>query len=242
MEDFRGARASRMAKPLTREEFQTPGGRRRAWRELMIVDHGLIRLIYDNTHEVAPGKMWRSFQPNPRQFRNWRKRGVRTVVNLRGDRPSGYYFLEEEACAEFGFDFRTFKVFSREAPSREVFHGARRLFEEIEYPALMHCKSGADRVGLMSTLFLFFHEGRPLDEAVGQLAFRYGHVRQGKTGVIDHVFSTYMDYAKREGVDLSSVDGFFSWVDETYDPKAAKDAFLSTWWGNLLTERILRRE
>lgn len=231
-----------MAIPLTREEFQTPGGRRRAWRELMIADHGFLRLIYDNSHEVAPGKMWRSFQPSPRQLRRWRDRGVRTVVNLRGCQPNGYYFLEEEACAELGLDLRSFKVLSREPPSKEVLHGARRLFGEIGYPALMHCKSGADRVGLMSALFLFFHEGRPIDEAVRQLSFRYGHIRQGKAGVIDHVFSTYMEYAKRKGIGLSSVDAFFDWVDEVYDPQTARDEFLSTWWGNLLTERILRRE
>lgn len=231
-----------MTTPLTRDDFETPGGRRRAWRELMLADHGVLRLFYDNSHEVAAGKMWRTYQPAPNHLRKWRARGVKTVVNLRGDRPSGQFFLEEEACRKLGLEFRSFQVFSREAPSKDILHGARRLFDEIDYPAVMHCKSGADRVGLMSALYLFFHEGKPLDEALKQLSLRYGHVRQGKTGVIDHVFDLYMDYARREGVALTSVDGFFHWVDEVYDPAAAKSAFLSTWWGNLLTERILRRE
>ena len=229
-------------KALSREEFATPNGRRRAWRELMLGDHGLLRKIYNNTHEISPGKMWRSYQPSPADLKKWKACGVRTIINLRGDNPGGRYFLEEEACKELDLKFVTFRVFSREAPSRDALHGARKLFEEIEYPAMMHCKSGADRAGLMSVLYLFFHEGAPLDRALEQLSFKYGHVKQGKTGVIDYAFARYVDYANETGKSLSSVADFFAWVDSDYDPKALKTQFRSTGWGSLLTEHILRRE
>ena len=85
-----------MTAPITREAFQTTKGRKRAWRELMLGDHGALRLLYDNTHEVAPGKLWRTYQPSPKKLAQWKDRGVKTVVNLRGDKPSGFYFLEEE--------------------------------------------------------------------------------------------------------------------------------------------------
>ncbi|MEE2690817.1 MAG: protein tyrosine phosphatase [Pseudomonadota bacterium] len=231
-----------MAAPLTREQFETPQGRARAWRELMLADHGLIRLLYRNTHEIAPGRMWRTYQPSPRHLEALARRGVKTIVNLRGDKPSGFYFLEEEACRRLGLDFITFRVFSREAPSKETLRDARALFDRIRYPAAMHCKSGADRVGLMSTLYLFFREGAPLDKAMQQLSFRYGHIRHGKTGVIDHALEQYIEHARREGTNLSSPDHFMRWVDTVYDPGAAKQAFLGSWWGNLLTEKILRRE
>lgn len=227
---------------ITREEFATPRGRRRAWRELMLQDHGILRLFYSNTHVIVPGKVWRSFQPSPAALERWKRLGVKTVVNLRGDKPSGHYFLERDACERLGLELVVFRVFSRDAPSRETFHAARRLFENIAYPALLHCKSGADRAGLMATLYLFFREGRPLDEAMQQLSPRYGHIRQGKTGVIDHALGQFIAYARHNGRDLASVDDFFEWVDAIYDPKAAKAEFMSTWWGNLLTENILRRE
>lgn len=227
---------------LTRESLGSAEGRRRAWAGLMLGDHGALRLFYDNTHVVAPGKMWRTYQPSPAHLAQWKRRGVRTVVNLRGDDPNGYYLLEEEACARLGLALRTFKVYSRDAPSLEVLRGARQLFEEIEYPAVMHCKSGADRAGLMATLFLFFHEGRPLDEAMEQLSFRYGHVRHGKTGIIDRAFERYIAHARAAGGDLSSVDGFFGWAESDYDPAALKRDFAGTWWGNVLTEKVLRRE
>lgn len=231
-----------MSPPITREEFETPQGRKRAWRALMLGDHGFLRKIYDNTHEVADGKLWRTYQPSPADLKRWKERGVKTVVNLRGDRPSGFYFLEEDACQSLGLEFVTFRVYSRDAPSKEILHGARELFQRISYPAIMHCKSGADRAGLMATLFLFFQEGVPLDKAMDQLSFRYGHVKQGKTGVIDYALQQYLDYACANQKSLSSTTDFFDWVDTVYSPEETKKAFLTSWWGNFLTETVLRRE
>ncbi len=233
-----------MAGPrITKEEFQTKEGRKRAWNALMLGDHGALRMLYDNTREIDPGKMWRSYQPSPDKLKKWRdKLGVRTVINLRGNKPSGFYFLEEEACEKLGLELVTFRVFSRDAPSKEALHGAKALFEKITYPAIMHCKSGADRAGLMSTLYIFFRMGKSLPDAMEQLSFRYGHIRQGKTGVIDYAFEKYIAHAKKNGKDLASIEDFLDWVDNVYDPKATKEEFLGSWWGNLLTERILRRE
>lgn len=231
-----------MTAPITREAFQTTKGRKRAWRELMLGDHGALRLLYDNTHEVAPGKLWRTYQPSPKKLAQWKDRGVKTVVNLRGDKPSGFYFLEEEACAQLGLELVTFRVFSRDAPSKEAIHSVKDLFSKLTYPAIIHCKSGADRAGLMATLYLYLHEGRPLREALSQLSFRYGHIKQGKTGVIDYTFEKFLAYAKAEQKDPNALDAFYDWVDNVYDPAATKAEFLGSWWGNLLTDRILRRE
>ncbi|MGF1544059.1 MAG: tyrosine-protein phosphatase [Parvularculaceae bacterium] len=231
-----------MAARLTREAFATPAGRQRAWRELVWSDHGFLRAIYDNSHVVEPGRLWRSYQPGPRKLAQWRERGVRTVVNLRGDKPSGFLFLEEEACADLGLAHVPFRVFSREAPSVETLKGARDLFRRIDYPALIHCKSGADRAGLMATLYLFFTGREPLDEAMRHLSWRYGHLRQGETGVLDAALEEFIEHARERGLSLSDVDGFFRWAEEVYDPAATRARFRATRLGRLLTERILRRE
>ncbi len=230
------------ADKITREEFQTPAGRKRAWRALIMGDHGLLRKFYDNTHEISSGKMWRTYQPSPADLKKWKDKGVKTVINLRGDNPSGFFFLEEDACKKLGLKLINFRVYSREAPSNEILHGARKLFDEVEYPAIMHCKSGADRAGMMSVLYLFFHEGRPLDETLQQLSFKYGHVKQGKTGVIDYAFEQYLEHAKATGKSLASIDDFFEWVDDGYDHVAMKQEFRASGWGNFLTETVLRRE
>jgi len=211
-------------------------------REFMFADHAIIRRLYDNSHEIAPG-VWRSFQPSPERLAIWAGRGIRTVVNLRGPKPSAALFLEEEACARLGLTLEHFRIFSREAPSIEILRGARDLFSRIDYPVLLHCKSGADRVGLMSALYLFFSGEAPLDKALKQLSLRYGHVKQGKTGVIDAAFDRYIDHARKKSISLADVDAFFDWAGSpAYDPAAVKRDFIGKWWGNFLTERVLRRE
>lgn len=231
-----------MSRAITREEFSTPAGRWRARREFLLNDHALIRACYDNTHEFAPG-VWRSYQPSPARLEHWARRGIKTVVNLRGPKPSAALFFEEEACARLGMKLETFRVFSREAPTSEILRGARDLFERIEYPALFHCKSGADRVGVIAALYLFFREKRPLDEALKQLSLRYGHVKQGKTGVIDAAFERYLDHARAREISLTDAEAFLAWAGSpTYDPAKIKSEFIGSWWGNFLTDRVLRRE
>jgi len=231
-----------VAAPLTREAFRTPEGRRRAMRDFAFGDHAVLRALYDNSHEVAPG-VWRSFQPSPAHLARWARRGVRTVVNFRGDTPSAALFLEEEACAKLGLSLVNFRLYSREAPSVETLKGLQALFDRIAYPALLHCKSGADRVGLGAAMFLFMKAGQPLDIALRQLSLRYGHVRAGKTGVIDAAFESYLAFARRSQISLTDVDAFLRWAgSDAYDPKKIKADYAGRWWGNFLTERLLRRE
>ena len=94
----------------------------------------------------------------------------------------------------------------------------------------------------MATLFKFFEEGEPLNQSMEQLSFKYGHVRQGKTGVIDYALELYIDHAQSNNIPLNDVDAFFHWVDAQYDPIAAKSNFRSAAWGNILTDTLLRRE
>lgn len=231
-----------MAAPLTREAFRTPEGRRRAMRDFAFGDHAVLRALYDNSHEIAPG-VWRSFQPSPAHLARWARRGVRTVVNFRGDKPSAALFLEEEACSKLGLSLVNFRLYSREAPSVETLKGLQALFDRIAYPALLHCKSGADRAGLGAAMFLFMKAGQPLDIALRQLSLRYGHVRAGKTGVIDAAFENYLAFARRSQISLTDVDAFLRWAEsEAYDPKKIKADYAGRWWGNFLTERLLRRE
>lgn len=230
----------RYANRLTPEAFATPAGRRRAWRELMLADHGVLRLVYDNTHPVACGlqdvTVWRSYQPSPGRLARFAKRGVRTIVNLRGETPSGQYYLERGACEKLGLALVDLRAYSRGAPSKAFLAEARALFAQIEYPAVFHCKSGADRAGLVSALYLLAHAGRPIDEARRHLSLRYGHVRWGKTGVLDAFFDAY------EAANAAAPIGFWTWVETAYDPAAVEASFRATWWGSLLTERVLRRE
>ncbi len=203
--------------------------------DLFFVDHHIFRAIYANRHQIAPG-VWRSAQPSPAQIASLARRGVRTIVNLRGERNCGSYRLQVEACRRHGIKLVNFPLQSRMVPTAEVIHEARKLFEEIEYPALFHCKSGADRAGLMSALLMYMKEEKPLEEAVKQLSLKYGHFRKSETGVLDYLFQRYFADSREEPIT------FFEWLETRYDPWEIKQEFRSKGWANLIVNRALQRE
>jgi protein tyrosine/serine phosphatase len=222
---------------VTQFDLSSPKGRFSAYLDYLWQDHAYLRLGFQNAHWISP-ELVRTNQPWPFQLRWWRDQGVRTVINLRGGgHRAGFYALERDACEKLGLTLIDFPVSSREAPSCAQVEGAKALFETAAYPALMHCKSGADRAGAMAVLYAHFRLGQPIREALKELSFRHLHVRQGKTGVIDYAFERYL--AEGEPAGLS----FLDWVRRPeYDPKRIKAAFQAAWWGTLLTERLLRRE
>ncbi|MCP5431912.1 MAG: tyrosine-protein phosphatase [Alphaproteobacteria bacterium] len=202
---------------------------------MVFVDHGIFRFLYANRHRVTD-RLWRSSQPAPHQIAHLARKGVRTIVNLRGGRGSGAHFLEARACARAGIALVDFTLRSREPPDRDTILGLKALFDGIAYPALMHCKSGADRVGLAAALYLLLVEGRDVEEAKGQLSLRYGHVRQAKTGVLDAFLDAYATAARERPV------GFLEWVETAYDPARVKADFHASALGNVLVDWVLRRE
>ena len=204
------------------------------WAELIFKDHGFLRLYWHNEHEIAPG-MWRCNQPSPGRIRIAADRGIKTIINLRGPRADGGWRLEAEACATYGLTLMDFTARSRAAPDKQMLHAAEALFTEMKLPAMMHCKSGADRAGLMAALYLLIVEKRPAREAAKQLAWKYGHVKQAKTGLLDAFFAAYFPYEDR-GM------AFFDWVDEIYDPDAITRDFKAKGWAVRLTDSILHRE
>src|SRR5262249_46618804 len=62
-----------------------------AYLNMLLVDHGIFRVVHLNQHRLSD-KAWRSAQPAPHQIRALAQRGIRTIVNLRGERPCGSYW------------------------------------------------------------------------------------------------------------------------------------------------------
>jgi protein tyrosine/serine phosphatase len=217
-------------------DVSTPAGRLRAYLDYLWNDHAYLRLGFSNAHWISE-ELVRANQPWPHQLKAWKARGIKTVVNLRGGFDGSFYALEKAACERLGLTLVDFTVTSREVPSRERVLGAKRLFETLAYPALMHCKSGADRAGIMSVLYMHFRQGKTIREALDQLHLRYLHVKQGKTGVLDYVFERYLAEGEQAGL------SFLEWVKSPmYDPVGMKAKFRSEMWGRLLTEGLLKRE
>lgn len=214
--------------------------RLRAWLDALFVDHQILRYLFPNRHRLGAGA-WRSSQPSPGQLAALQRQGLRTVVNLRGPSEFGSYALEREACERLGLAYRELKLSSRQPPDLPTLQAAQALMAEIAYPALFHCKSGADRAGLMSVLYLHLHEGRPIEEAQRQLGLRYLHVRQARTGVLDRLFDIYRD-ARDAAAAQGEALGFMDWAARDYDPDRLSREFRGANLFSLVTDRILRRE
>ena len=204
------------------------------WAELMLKDHGFLRLAWHNLHEIRPG-VWRSNQPAPWDVKRISSLGVKTIVNLRGARSDGGWRLEKEACDHAGITLVDFTVRSRAVPDYTVLKGAEALFKSIEYPFLMHCKSGADRAGIMSALYLLLIENVSVDEALEMLSFKYLHVKQAKTGLLDAFIESYRP-AQNDGKSM------LDWAKDDLDPQALHDGFMAKGWANRLVDDILKRE
>jgi len=225
--------AASMALPI---DLTTPAGRRRARKELIWGDHGFLRLKFRNLHRISD-EMYRANQPSPEHIAVYaRELGLKTIINLRGESPKGYYLLEKEACERHGIQLVDFQMFSRDIPSPENVLAAKKLFDSIAYPALMHCKSGADRAGIMAVLYMHFRNGQPIDQALEMLSRKYLHIRQGKTGVLDFFFETYLAEGAAKGL------SFQEWVEKGYDRVALKAKFLKSRKSKLNVDDILRRE
>ena len=222
--------------PLADFDLTTKNGRFRTYLNYLWNDHAYLRLRFRNAHWVSD-ELVRTNQPWPFQLEQWKAQGIKTIVNLRGGFDASFHALEKDACERLGLNLVDFTITSREVPSRARVHGAKALFESLEYPALMHCKSGADRAGIMSVFYMHFRKGVPIREALEQLSLKYLHVKAGKTGVLDYTFERYLDQGEPKGL------SFLEWVDSPdYDEAAIKADFRSNMWGRMLTDGLLKRE
>jgi hypothetical protein len=212
-----------------------PDRRRAAWLDSLFVDHAVFRTVWDNFFPVIPGKLYRCNHPTPGRLARLKQRwGLRTLVNLRGHRRCGSDALSREAAALLGLDHIDMAFESRGAPHRERILRFHDHYQRMQFPALMHCKSGADRAGLASGLALLFEGGTAAD-AMRQLSWRYGHFSNSPTGILDAFFLHYAAVAEGR-------KPFLDWVREEYDEQALRDSFRAHGLSSFINDRVLRRE
>ncbi len=201
-----------------------------------ILDHGFVRAIYPNLHSID-GQMFRSSQPSQRQLESLKKKiGVKTIINLRGENGLAAYRFEKETCERIGLKLVNFRVYSRNPPEYEEIKNLETLFKSIEYPALMHCKSGSDRTGVVAALYRVLHLKESVEIARSkELHWKYGHIKKSNTGVLDYFFDQYLFENK------SNPQPFLDWA-ENYDHVSLKHRFRTSGWMNFLVDKVLRRE
>ena len=216
-------------------DLSTANGRTVAWIDSLFVDHAIFRVIWSNLSPVIAGKIYRCNHPTPGRLRRMTERlGLRTLINLRGKTQSGSDALSRETARKLGLDFHDMALESRGAPQRDRILRLHGIYQTMQMPAVMHCKSGADRAGLAAGLMVLFAGGSSAD-ALRQLSWRFGHIKQAKTGILDAFFLHY----QREGEGRKP---FLDWVRDDYDEAALRRDFRANGLASFINDWVLAHE
>ena len=190
-----------------------------------------MRIAWHNQHQIADG-VWRSNQPGPGRIANLQTRASKPSSIFAGHVMMAAGNQRPKPVAKQASHCLILPPDHAPHPANPCYM-TQNLFAEIK-TCLMHCKSGADRAGLMSALYLLIAEtSQPaLPCAVGM---EIRPCQSGKNRTFRRFFAAYLPYEK-DGM------AFYDWVDQVYDPAALTAQFQARGWAVRLTDTILRRE
>lgn len=184
-----------------------------------VAAEGVRVFAWTNTHTVVPGKVYRSAQLGPdRLARLIEGEGIKTVVNLRGTGPEvAWYQAEARTTHEHNVCQEDVSLSAKRLPAPAEVRRLVEVLDKTAYPILLHCQQGADRTGLAAAAVLLLHTDATLARARRQLWPRYGHVKGGRTVVIDQFFDYYEAWLAATGQGHTP-DRFRHWATREYCP------------------------
>ena len=191
------------------QQIDTPLGRWQGRFYAATLDHGWLRRRWSNEGRIADG-VYRSNHPNGAALVAWKARGIVEVISLRPAKRAVHGF-EAEACDALGLSLRNAPLAARNAPRADALLRLLDIFDTLQKPALIHCKSGADRTGLAAAMWAIHVEGKPVAEAKRALGFKHLHIRASKTGVLDRVLEAYETRLAQGPIALRT------WIETEYD-------------------------
>jgi protein tyrosine/serine phosphatase len=135
-------------------------------------------LAHDNFHVVSDGRVYRSGQMSARTLADIiQRRGIRSVVNLRGANPEDdWYRAETNTTGQFGVQRLDYGLSAGREVSDSEIQSIMEFLRRAPKPVLIHCQGGADRTGLISAIYLYTIEGNAPNVANRELTVFYGHI------------------------------------------------------------------
>ena len=201
-------------------DISSRSGRFWAHVHFHLMDHAFLRVLSNNFHQVSD-EVYRANQPSPSHLRSYKDRGIKAVLNLRGFTQQSYALFEEDSCKNLGLDLISVPFSGSSAPQPEKLLEIIDIMEKIPKPFVLHCKSGADRAGLVSAMYLIVQKKLSVTEAKKQLSFKYLHLDFTKTGILDYILDVFFQRLKIENID------FLDWVKREYNAEILNSSFKS---------------
>ena len=183
----------------------------------------VVRVLFGgNIHEVVPGRLYRSAQLPPNQLRDLiQKRGIKTIVNLRGCCATfDWYRNECKVAHDMNVAIEDITLSANRLPAPSEIRQLIEVLDRAEYPIVMHCRQGADRTGLAAAVYLLLHTDADYAKARGQCSVRYAHVPILSTVNMDRFFDKYEAWLHQCGR-AHAPEFFRKWALTEYRPGPA---------------------
>ncbi len=150
-----------------------------------------------NFHIVSVDQVYRSRQLDKAELSHYIKTyQIKSILNLRGlNAGSDWYQEELRVAQELGVTHYDFAISAKRDLSDQQLDAIVDIIRDAPKPILIHCKSGADRTGLIAALYQYTMGGRDAEEAAGQLSIFYGHFPYfwNSTVAMDRTFWRYVE-------------------------------------------------
>ena len=167
---------------------------------------------------VDAGRVIRSAQPTTRLPEWIRVHQLRSILNLRGGGPADWWYdAEVKTAAAEHVAFYDLPLNATRRPSRRELLMLIDTLNTCPYPLLIHCKSGADRTGLASAVYLMIQRGESPERAKQAFALEHGHIPLGGTEHLHEPIEEYAAWLTARGLPHSP-ERFRDWVKTQYEP------------------------
>ena len=126
-----------------------------------------------NFHKVS-SNIFRSGQLYSFNFPYYyNKYKFKTILNLRGaHNDKSWYKYEKNFAKEHNITLIDFGIDDKEVQSISIMNKIINIIQNAKKPILIHCKAGADRTGLATSLYLYYKHDK---DYKNMLSLKYGH-------------------------------------------------------------------
>lgn len=157
-------------------------------------------VIYSgNFNAVSDGVLYRSAQLSGDQFAAAiGQYKIKSILNLRGAHPHEAWWDDEVAVSQAnGVAHYDIPLSAKRFVGEQQVEDILAVLRAAPKPLLIHCKSGADRSGLVAALYRYSVEHAEPAEADRQLSLAYGHFPYltSKSGAMDDSFWAFVGHS-----------------------------------------------
>lgn len=185
----------------------------------LVLSGPLHRYFFDeNLLEVVPGEVYRSAQPDGPETAAFIERlGLRSILNLRGERGRSAWLAEERAAAAaHGVEHHSVRLSAKRMPPSPRLREIVEILDTAPRPLLFHCQGGVERSGLIGAVAVLL-DGGDLAAARDQFSPSKGFVPAISRSEVPRVLDDYERWLAERG-ESHSPDRFRAWVARDYHP------------------------